>query len=332
MTEAARTAPLDVTVSGTTATPPPEISTEISRCVGEALRNVARHAGTGRADVSAREAGDVLVVEVSDEGQGFDPRLVAASRRGISESIRARMEADRRGGRGHQRTGCGHPGRLAVAEMTSVQPSAILATRYSRALDIAIVVVVVGWDLSGERGELLANLDRYRIARGPGRRVAGAGGGGCGRFSPAAARAGRARSGWALAALALLVSTVVAAGCPRAHMLAADWGWVIAGWIAVLVLLRRPLTELVVFLGLEALATFAVLLRDGLDRQSLAAFVTVLSASVVIQLAAALAARAVAIPARQAADLAASDARGPGAAGHQRPRARRAASALDGRA
>ena len=93
VTEAARTAPLDVTVSGTTATPPPEISTEISRCVGEALRNVARHAGTGRADVSVREAGDGLVVEVSDQGRGFDPRLVAASRRGISESIRARMEA-----------------------------------------------------------------------------------------------------------------------------------------------------------------------------------------------------------------------------------------------
>ena len=91
--EAARAAPLDVTVSGTTAIPPPEVSTEISRCVGEALRNVARHAGTDRADVSVRDAGDGLVVEVSDQGQGFDPRLVAASRRGISESIRARMEA-----------------------------------------------------------------------------------------------------------------------------------------------------------------------------------------------------------------------------------------------
>ena len=33
----------------------------------------------------------------------------------------------------------------------TVQPSAILATRYSRALDIAIVVVVAGWDLPGRR-------------------------------------------------------------------------------------------------------------------------------------------------------------------------------------
>jgi hypothetical protein len=93
MTEAARAAPLEVTMSGTMATPPPEVSTEISRCVGEALRNVARHAGTNRAEVSVRDAGHGLVVEVSDQGRGFDPRLVAASRRGIRESIRARMEA-----------------------------------------------------------------------------------------------------------------------------------------------------------------------------------------------------------------------------------------------
>jgi signal transduction histidine kinase len=93
LTEAARAAPLDVTVSGTTVTPPPEVSAAISRCVGEALRNVARHAGTGRADVSVRDAGNGLIVEVSDQGRGFDPRLVAASRRGIRESIRGRMEA-----------------------------------------------------------------------------------------------------------------------------------------------------------------------------------------------------------------------------------------------
>ena len=48
------------------------------------------------------------------------------------------------------------------------------------------------------------------------------------------------------------------------------------------------------------------MVHDGLDRESLAGFVTVLSASVVIQLAVALAAHAVDIPARQAADLAAN--------------------------
>jgi len=74
LTEAARAAPLDVTVSATPAAPPPEVSTEISRCVGEALRNVARHAGTDRAEVCVRAVGDGLVVQVSDQGRGFDPR------------------------------------------------------------------------------------------------------------------------------------------------------------------------------------------------------------------------------------------------------------------
>jgi signal transduction histidine kinase len=93
LTEAAQAGPLEVTVSEIAASPPPEVGTEISRCVGEALRNVARHAGTGRAHVSVRETGNGLVVEVSDQGRGFDPRLVAASRRGIRESILGRMEA-----------------------------------------------------------------------------------------------------------------------------------------------------------------------------------------------------------------------------------------------
>ena len=192
--------------------------------------------------------------------------------------------------------------------MSSVQPSAILATRYSRALDIAVVVVVAGWDLAGAGGELLANLAGYRsVAVQVAAWLVLAAVVTAGSVLLLRGRGGR-RSSWTMAALAVVISTVVAAGCPRGHMLAADWGWGIAGWIAVLVLLRRPLTEFAVFLGLGALATFAVLLRDGLNRESLAAFVTVLSASVVIQLAAALAARAVAIPARQAADLAASDA------------------------
>ena len=93
VTEAARAAPLEVTVSGTAAAPPPDVGAEMSRCVGEALRNVARHAGTGRAEVTVQDTGDGLIVEVSDLGRGFDPRLVAASRRGIRESIRGRMEA-----------------------------------------------------------------------------------------------------------------------------------------------------------------------------------------------------------------------------------------------
>jgi len=107
-----------------------------------------------------------------------------------------------------------------------------------------IAVVVAGWDLAGADGELLANLADYRSAAV---QVAAwlmlAAVVTAGSVLLLRGRGGR-RSSWTMAALAVAISTVVAAGCPRDHMLAADWGWGIAGWIAVLVLLRRPLADL----------------------------------------------------------------------------------------
>src|SRR5450755_453107 len=61
-------------------------------------------------------------------------------------------------------------------------------------------------------------------------------------------------TGWALAAAALAISTAAAAACPPDQMLATDWAWGTAGWLGVLVLLRRPLAELGVFLTLEGVA------------------------------------------------------------------------------
>jgi len=89
----AEVAPLHVSLSLTAASPPPAITEQISRCVAEALRNVARHAGVDRAEISAHTEDDQLVVEVSDRGKGFDPQDLPRSRRGISESIRGRMTA-----------------------------------------------------------------------------------------------------------------------------------------------------------------------------------------------------------------------------------------------
>ena len=63
----------------------------IADCAAEALRNVARHAGTGLAELRVRDGNDQVVVEIIDQGRGFDPRSVPRSRRGISESIQGRM-------------------------------------------------------------------------------------------------------------------------------------------------------------------------------------------------------------------------------------------------
>jgi hypothetical protein len=178
------------------------------------------------------------------------------------------------------------------------RPSAVLAARYARALDIAVVVAAAGWQLAGAGPLLLSHLGSYSS----------------GRFQVAAWCAialiiavgsvlllrdsSRRGTGWSLAAAALVISTAAAAACPPAQMLETNWSWGAAGWVGVLVLLRRPLAELGVFLTLEALAMFAVLARDGLHQPNVAAFITVLSG----------AARTLHVPAQQAADAATREA------------------------
>ena len=64
----------------------------LGTAAGEALRNVAAHAGVGRAALTARrgQSGQVAVT-LSDEGTGFDPAGVEPARSGLRNSIRARM-------------------------------------------------------------------------------------------------------------------------------------------------------------------------------------------------------------------------------------------------
>jgi signal transduction histidine kinase len=62
----------------------------------EAMINVAKHAGVAAASLFAEVTPAEVVVYVRDRGAGFDPDAVPEDRRGISESIVARM--DRHGG------------------------------------------------------------------------------------------------------------------------------------------------------------------------------------------------------------------------------------------
>jgi signal transduction histidine kinase len=72
---------------------PSPVADELVACVGEALRNVKRHAGTGRAEVTVSGGEGWAVVTVIDRGRGFDPAATPPSRRGIRESITGRMQA-----------------------------------------------------------------------------------------------------------------------------------------------------------------------------------------------------------------------------------------------
>jgi signal transduction histidine kinase len=70
---------------------PAPAADRIADCAAEALRNVARHAGTGAAELRVHDGNGQVVVEIIDQGRGFDARSVPPSRRGISESIHGRM-------------------------------------------------------------------------------------------------------------------------------------------------------------------------------------------------------------------------------------------------
>ncbi|HMN59301.1 MAG TPA: ATP-binding protein [Anaerolinea sp.] len=51
----------------------PEISAQLVRIVQEALNNVRKHAHAGQMTINLREWGSDLLVEIIDDGQGFDP-------------------------------------------------------------------------------------------------------------------------------------------------------------------------------------------------------------------------------------------------------------------
>jgi signal transduction histidine kinase len=72
---------------------PSPVADQLAACVGEALRNVEQHAGTGQAEVTVTGGAGWAVVEITDHGRGFDPAATPPSRRGIRESITGRMLA-----------------------------------------------------------------------------------------------------------------------------------------------------------------------------------------------------------------------------------------------
>jgi signal transduction histidine kinase len=90
---AASTGDLAVRLKLVPVTLPSPVADQLLACVGEALRNVERHAGTDQAEVTLTGGPGWAVVEITDHGRGFDPAATPPSRRGIRESITGRMLA-----------------------------------------------------------------------------------------------------------------------------------------------------------------------------------------------------------------------------------------------
>lgn len=72
---------------------PADAARALGAALAEALRNSIRHAGRGtRRALSVTITPALVLVEVSDDGVGFDPAAVAPHRLGVAVSIRARMQ------------------------------------------------------------------------------------------------------------------------------------------------------------------------------------------------------------------------------------------------
>src|SRR5262249_45358494 len=60
---------------------PSPVADQPVACVGEALRNVERHAGTGQAEVTVTGGAGWAVVDITARGRGFAPAVTPPSRR-----------------------------------------------------------------------------------------------------------------------------------------------------------------------------------------------------------------------------------------------------------
>ncbi len=188
--------------------------------------------------------------------------------------------------------------------MTALQPTTLLAGRYQRAFTLAVLFLVAGWHLAGAGGQLLHDRAAYAsfafqgamwlvmalaIAAGAVMALRGSPG-----WRPA----------WAVALAGLAAASIAAAASPAGQMLAVNWAWGSAGWIGVLVLMRRRFSELAWFLAALAAATLCVQAVDGLHRLDLAGFLAVLAWSTGAQVAVAAGVRALGVASEKAAEAA----------------------------
>ncbi|HEX6286085.1 MAG TPA: ATP-binding protein, partial [Acidimicrobiia bacterium] len=82
--------PVDVVSVGDVAVD--ERTRAVVAAASEAMVNAAKHSGADRMSLFVEVEDNVLEVYVTDQGKGFALSSIHADRRGISESIRSRME------------------------------------------------------------------------------------------------------------------------------------------------------------------------------------------------------------------------------------------------
>jgi len=173
-------------------------------------------------------------------------------------------------------------------------PASAFADRYVRSFTVGLVAVVAIWHGGYDLVLLLAHLSAYRpraweVVAWAAMLV----------IVVLAAQAAvsdrhRRRDTWPLAAATLAAGAVATFACPPDAFLESDWAFGGMGWVAVLILFRRPVAEFVAMAIAVGVITFAGLVIAGhTDRVTVSRFATVLYAATSVQLVVVWAARAI---------------------------------------
>ncbi|MBB5079494.1 ATP-binding protein [Nonomuraea endophytica] len=280
---------------------PYPVARAITDAAGEAFTNVRRHSGA--TEVTVRLGGDAraLHLDIADRGKGFAPHDVPGTRRGVRESIRARME--RAGGTATITSAVGEGTRVRLGWRAEGEapvgdgaardggakrgPAAGWAgvndaveksarTRLGRGMRIATLVVAMACVFGVALATLVANLPTYQ--------------------TPLAQIGAFAVLGVVLIAEAVLLvrgrswgrwRVPVIAAVLAASMLAyvtmpdgrtstgEDWMFAAATWPGLVVVLDRPLRAAALFLlSHELTALFHLVVLEGATPVTLARFAT----------------------------------------------------------
>ncbi|MFD2767529.1 hypothetical protein [Micromonospora eburnea] len=173
-----------------------------------------------------------------------------------------------------------------TADATATGVTAQVAARYARGATIAAVVIAGCWHLGFDLPSAIINWTVYRwpwLVAGVWLVYVVIGAVGAVLLLTGATRRRAARL---LAVAAVGVAAALLAACPPGTLdTPANWATGSVGWLAVIVLWRRPLAELLVFLAANALLMLGVMIvADALDRISFARYVMVILGSLTLQL------------------------------------------------
>ena len=278
---------------------PAGVADAITESAYAALSNVVRHAPGARATLRLARDAVSVVVEVVDDGPGFDPATVAPHRYGLRESIHGRMAAV--GGRAEVTLGarCGHPDPAGVARCrlisalrrTAPDPRgtgrgaavrrgdraaapgpamlaapAAVAHASDRGARIVAVAIALAWHVAIGLPAVLAARTEFAapaVVLGCWALVAVTG-----AVAGVRLLRGTPLPPWPLAGLLLAVDAAVFASVGERQLFtAANWVWGTLGWFFVLALWGRRVHGLVVLLTTHALIALAAVLAHGHRRR-----------------------------------------------------------------